>query len=323
LYIERFTSFFPKQCLQGKSVGLYEHSSVSRDLLKTILTQLGATVTSLGRTDQFISVDTEAIRPEDVILAKQWVAEHQFDCIISTDGDGDRPLISDEHGNWLRGDIAGVLCAQYLNAEVVVTPVSSNSAVEKSALFKQVIRTRIGSPYVITAMESAELGEHRPIIGYEANGGVLQGSDITLNDRLLTALPTRDAAIVPLSILMLAKQQSLTVSELLKTLPARFTFSDRLKAFPTELSQQRLAAFLTADQNENFSKVQAQFAFAGLVLSIDDTDGIRITFDTQEVIHLRPSGNAPELRCYTEAADEERAQQLNQQAIEVMNSWRA
>ncbi len=323
LYIERFTNFFPEQCLQGMQIGLYEHSSVSRDVLKTILTTLGATVTSLARSDQFISVDTEAIRPEDVILAKQWAAEYQFDCIISTDGDGDRPLISDEHGNWLRGDIAGVLCAQYLNAKVVVTPVSSNSAVEKSALFEQVIRTRIGSPYVITAMDNAADGGHRQIIGYEANGGVLQGSDITLNDRLLTALPTRDAAIVPLSILMLAKQQSLTVSELLKTLPARFTFSDRLKAFPTELSQQRLAVFLTADQSENFSKVQAQFSFAGQVLSIDDTDGIRITFDTQEVIHLRPSGNAPELRCYTEAADEERAQQLNQQAIEVMNSWRA
>ena len=37
----------------------------------------------------------------------------------------------------------------------MVTPVSSNTAVEKSAWFGQVVRTRIGSPYVIEAMQQA------------------------------------------------------------------------------------------------------------------------------------------------------------------------
>ena len=102
---------------------------MSSDCLKLILERLGASVTSLGRSDQFVSVDTEAIRPEDIQLAKDWAVEFDFDCIISTDGDGDRPLISDERGNWLRGDVAGILCASYLNADHVVTPISSNSAV--------------------------------------------------------------------------------------------------------------------------------------------------------------------------------------------------
>ncbi|MCK5872791.1 MAG: phosphomannomutase, partial [Methylococcales bacterium] len=89
-YIRRFLDFFPKNCLQGKKIGLYEHSSVSRDCLKTILQQLGAEVTSLARSEQFVAVDTEAIRAEDVVLAKKWAQEYDFDCIISTDGDGDR-----------------------------------------------------------------------------------------------------------------------------------------------------------------------------------------------------------------------------------------
>jgi phosphomannomutase len=222
-YIQRFINFFPENCLAGKRIGLYEHSSVSRDCLKTILGKLGANVISLSRSDKFISVDTEAIRPEDVRFAKQWSDEYHFDCIISTDGDGDRPLISDEHGNWLRGDVAGILCGQYLEADTVVTPVSSNSAVEKSESFRKVIRTKIGSPYVIEAMQEAQQNNDnsQTIVGYEANGGFLQQTEIRQNDKTLSPLPTRDAVIVPITILLLAEKQQLPISGLLKILPQR------------------------------------------------------------------------------------------------------
>ena len=42
-----------------------------------------------------------------------------------------------------------------------------------------------------------------------------------------------------------------------------------------------------------------------------------MTFDSEEIIHLRPSGNAPELRCYTEAASGARATE----AASVPNTW--
>lgn len=321
-YIKRFVDFLPAQCLQGKHIGLYEHSSVSRDCFNTIFNKLGAKVTSLGRTDKFISVDTEAIRPEDTALAKQWAEKYDFDCIISTDGDADRPLISDEHGNWLRGDIAGILCAQYLNADVVVTPVSSNSAVEKSNNFSQVIRTRIGSPYVIEAMDNVSSESNNIVVGYEANGGFLQNTAITMHDKTLTPLATRDAAIVPLAIIMLALQKQLSIAELVTTLPQRFTYSDRLKAFPTELSSQRLSEMSSGNLELDLTNVETHFGFVGKPVSIDSTDGVRITFDHDEVVHLRPSGNAPELRCYTEADEAFRAQELNQQCMQTLNSWR-
>jgi phosphomannomutase len=43
---------------------------------------------------------------------------------------------------------------------------------------------------------------------------------------------------------------------------------------------------------------------------MDHTDGLRLTSEDGEIIHLRPSGNAPELRCYCEAASPIRARQL-------------
>lgn len=54
------------------------------------------------------------------------------------------------------------------------------------------------------------------------------------------------------------------------------------------------------------------------VESIDTTDGVRVTLANQDVIHLRPSGNAPELRCYTESFSEEKAQSLNEYCVSLI-----
>jgi phosphomannomutase len=195
LYIRRYTDFFGSSCLAGVNIGLYAHSAVGRDLTMSILESLGATVTPLGRSEEFVPVDTEAIRTEDRELAQKWAAEYGFDAIVSTDGDGDRPLISDEHGNWLRGDVAGILCAKYVQADAVVVPVSSNTALEKSGFFPTVYRTRIGSPYVIAGMQQAEADGYQRIVGYEANGGFLTQSELDLNRQILHTLPTRDSQV--------------------------------------------------------------------------------------------------------------------------------
>ncbi len=322
-YVARYLEFFPADCLAGLRVGVYQHSSVARDVFVTILSGLGAEVTALGRSDRFIPVDTEAIRPEDVELARDWAADGRFDALVSADGDGDRPLVADEQGTWLRGDVAGILCARELGARGVVTPVSSNTAVERSGWFEAVLRTRIGSPYVIAGMQSLSAEGIAPVVGYEANGGFLTDSDIDRDGRRLPALPTRDALIVAVSILAAARRRGLPVSALGAELPARVTYSDRIKDFPTELSEERLAAFRSDDDAANRSALTAVFGAAfGDVASVDHTDGVRVTFSSGEIAHLRPSGNAPELRAYTEADGFERARDMNRICLDILRGWR-
>ncbi len=303
-YVTRYTSFFGAGALAGAKVALYEHSSVARDVLRTILEALGAQVLSLGRTDTFVPIDTEAVRPEDTAQALAWAAEHNFDAILSTDGDADRPLIGDEHGNWMRGDVVGILCAQFLKADVVVTPVSSNTALEQSGSFQHVARTRIGSPYVIAGMQAASAGA--TVVGYEANGGFLLGTDIQGGQAVLTALPTRDAVLPMLALLTMSRTGGRRMSQLASTLPARFTASDRIQQVPTEASR-RLIDMLARDPDQ---AAQLMAPACGPVLTQDSTDGLRLTFESGDVVHLRPSGNAPELRCYAEAATQARAQEL-------------
>jgi phosphomannomutase len=316
-YLARYLDFFPSQCLSGKRVLVYEHSSVAAGAMTEVFAGLGADVVRRGYSETFVPVDTEAVRPEDETLARDWAADERFDLLVSADGDGDRPLVGDEHGSWLRGDVAGVLTAHFLDAEAVVTPVSSNTVVEKSGWFERVLRTRIGSPYVIEGMQELLEKGYGRVVGYEANGGFLTMSHIEREGRCLDALPTRDAMIVALSVLLLASRQGVPVSQLSDLLPARYTASERLKNFPSELSQRRIAE-LAGDA----PAVATAFPMLGEPAAQDHTDGLRLTFPNQEVVHLRPSGNAPELRCYTEADSPERARALNRDCLEIMAGWR-
>lgn len=306
-YVERYTRFFGPDSLAGKRIALYEHSSVARDVLRTILERLGAEVLSLGRTDTFVPIDTEAVRQEDIDQGRAWAVEHGFDAILSTDGDADRPLIGDERGNWMRGDVVGILCAQYLQAHTVVTPVSSNTAVEQSGSFQQVTRTRIGSPFVIAGMQAAASAPNAGVVvGYEANGGFLLGSDVGNDRAVLTALPTRDAVLPMLALLNLSMQAGGPLSALTAGLPQRFTASDRIQEVPTAASR-ALIRTLAGDPGQSAAWMAPQ---SGPVTGQDATDGLRLTFANGDVVHLRPSGNAPELRCYAEAGTQERAQEL-------------
>lgn len=315
-YLNRYLNYFSPNVFAGMRLGFYQHSSVARDLLTELLQKLGAEVIPLGRTNEFVPLDTEAVAPADVVRAKDWAKEHAFDAIFSTDGDADRPLIGDENGQWMRGDIVGLLCAQYLQAQAVATPVSCNTSVEQCGSFVQIKRTRIGSPYVIEAMEQLALVGANSIVGFEANGGFLLGSPLLQNGQELAPLKTRDATLPILAILAMAKAKQCKVSELTKHLPARFTSSDRLQAFPTQKSRELLQKFAESSAQLN----TLLKPLGGVSQQLDQTDGLRITLDNGEIVHFRPSGNAPELRCYAEADSQARADELVSCALAKINN---
>jgi phosphomannomutase len=307
-YIDRYLRFFPPACLAGMRVGFYQHSSVARDLLGDIVQALCAEVIALGRTNEFVPIDTEAVSEMDILQGREWASSHGFDGIFSTDGDADRPLIGDEAGNWLRGDIVGTLCALYLQAGAVVTPMSSNTALEKCGAFGRVLRTRIGSPYVIEGMEKLLAAGELNVVGFEANGGFLLGSSVPAlraGGEALAPLPTRDAVLPILALLAMARQRGVRLSELAGDLPARFTASARLQDFAAEASRDLLRRL--AGSNAALGELWgSEFARPA---GIDQTDGLRITLENGDIVHLRPSGNAPELRCYTEADSPQRAEE--------------
>jgi phosphomannomutase len=99
---------------------------------------------------------------------------------------------------------------------------------------------------------------------------------------------------------------------LVKALPQRFTHSDRIQNFATEKSQ---AIIAKGKQDPALLLTQLGFDNAE-IKNVDETDGLRVTLEDGRIVHLRPSGNAPELRCYAEADNYDDASECVTRSLE-------
>jgi len=287
------------------------------------------------------------------VLHDETAARHgRFDAIVSTDGDSDRPLIlgvDEGRVRFFGGDLIGMVTAHYLGADAVAVPISCNDAIDRGALKDITLpKTKIGSPFVIARMEQA-LGKHA-VCGFEANGGFLTGSDIKRKGKTLAALPTRDALLPILAVLYAAKEQEVSLSQLFGRLPKRYSRAALIKQFPRPVSVKIVERFSPVDaritevlfnadgvllldaEGKVLAGLDAEIAAvqtiaAGLagfftpasgftaIAKLNYVDGVRIYFSNGDVAHLRPSGNADELRIYAVSDSQARADAIAKQAI--------
>jgi len=310
-YVQRYIDAFGPTALAGLRIGVYQHSSVARDVMGQVLQGLGAQTVPLARSDTFVPVDTEAVDPGTRDKLAAWCRDHALDALVSTDGDADRPMVIDSTGRLVPGDVLGPLTANFLAAEVICTPVSSNTLVDVMGVFERIDRTKIGSPHVIAAMEEAA---DRRVVGYEANGGFLLGFHAQGPAGPLSPLMTRDSFLPMIAPLAQARAKGTGLAALVATLPPRFTAADRVTDIPTESARaflQKLTDCATA--RASFFNVPAPER------DIDLTDGLRVTFEDDTVLHLRPSGNAPEFRCYAEAPEAAQAEVLMRATLQAVS----
>ncbi|WP_106745777.1 phosphomannomutase [Yoonia maritima] len=302
-YTRRYIRAFGNSALSGLRLGVYRHSSVARDTMETILKALGAKIIPLAHSDIFIPVDTEAVDIQTRTQLTKWCRDHALDAVVSTDGDADRPMLTDATGKVVLGDVLGVLTARVLKAKAVVTPVSSNDMVRRLSDFDAVHLSRIGSPFVIAGMDAIH-HDHPNVVGFEPNGGFLLGFEALIKGPL-PPLITRDSMLPIIAPLYAAKSSKQSLSQLVADLPPCFTAADRIQ----NINRTKAVTFLSRLVEKNPERT-AFFRPFGQIESIDLTDGFRANLATGDVIHLRPSGNAPEFRIYTQSDSETRAQEV-------------
>ena len=283
-------------------------------------------------------------------LADEASAAHgPVDAVVSLDGDSDRPLVLGVENGAVRffgGDLLGMVVAEYLGADAVVVPISCNDAIDRGNLKARLEpKTKIGSPFVIAGMEKAIAKGKKAVCGWEANGGFLVGSSIEKDGNTLSPLPTRDAFLPILSILFAAKDAGVSIPQLFDRLPKRYSKAALLKDFPRPISQKIVGAYspsnsaiqevkfdggsvtaidaahdpvaLTAGESSSLLGVREKLSTFftpdhgfGTIERINYIDGVRIYFDNGDVAHIRPSGNADELRIYAVADSQKRAEEI-------------
>lgn len=251
---------------------------------------------------------------------------------------------------FIPGDLLGTLVADVLGADSVSIPISANPAVHEFFAQKGITtrKTRIGSPFVIEAMREATASGCSRVVSWEANGGFLVGSDLEWNGNKLPALPTRDAILPILCVLYAARKHQCSLSQLLDQLPRWFGRADLIDNFERERSAKVVDYFRLPDENsvwirfgdhavelldsqeqvtrtldtadslgEDLSRrkqrLESHFSARkgfGTIRRINCQDGVRCFFDNDEIAHIRPSGNAPQLRIYAQARTQERADRI-------------
>ncbi len=360
-YLNRYLAVMPAAALAGLRVVFVQHSAVGRELLPQLLRELGAEVIAVGRSETFVPVDTEALSAA-MLQQFQALADEAaavagpLDAVVSTDGDSDRPLVlaPDETGrlHFVNGDLLGLLVAGYLNADAVAVPISVNDAIDRQLAGRGVclLKTRIGSPHVIAAMQQLVQGGARRVVGWEANGGFMTGTPIEWRGRELTALPTRDACLPIVAALHLIVLNRKPLIDLVRALPGRHGAAGLIDRVPVETSR-RLVEFLcpvpariiraervnqgwtvateagptSAGMDElsalqlAVERIEQRFTAAqgfGALVGFNRLDGLRLSFANGDIAHLRPSGNAPQLRLYAVADSPDRAAAILTQGLE-------
>src|SRR5215510_967442 len=334
-YVRRYLTCFNRGGLSGLRVLVYQHSAVGRDILSQILRELGAEVATAGRSDTFVSIDTENITDEQLDRLEEFAVGAEafggpLHAIVSTDGDSDRPLVTavlpaaevrpgGRRVRFLPGDLIGIVVAEYLRADGASVPISANDAVERHLGERGVVleKTKIGSPYVISALdELRRAGTRARIVGWEANGGFLTGSDIALTAGTLTALPTRFGCAglldnVPVDVSQAILAHLIPPGDVIEVEfngDGRVFDRSRPGAAPTPLPEPATADW----QQLNATLLRFFTPALGFddVVRINVLDGIRVYFRNGDVAHIRPSGNAPQLRIYANSDSQVRADQI-------------
>lgn len=212
------------------------------------------------------------------------VIKEKADFGLGFDTDGDRVVFIDEKGNFIPGDYSGALVAKNSPGEAVVTPINTSQVVER--IGKKVIRTKVGSPYVVEAMK-----KHNASFGFEANGGGIS-SEIMMS---------RDGGSITIKILNLMKKTGKSLGQLVSELPKFYIYRTKVDC-PWEKDEKVL------------ERVKKEYKG----IKTEEIDGLKIWVDNSTWILFRASQNAPEFRVFAESKTEKQARKLGEDGIKLV-----
>jgi phosphoglucosamine mutase len=206
-YIEFAKRTLPKNIdLGGLRVVIDCANGAAYKVAPVALWELGAEVFPIGvEPDGYNINDKVGSTAPEALRAK--VKEVRADIGIALDGDADRVIIVDEHGEVVDGDQLMAVIAQSwhsrgtLKANGIVATVMSNLGLERylTTLGLDLNRTQVGDRYVLEAMRA-----HGFNVGGEQSGHIILSDYTTTGDGLVAAL----------QLLSVVKEAGLRVSEI-------------------------------------------------------------------------------------------------------------
>ncbi|MBS1820386.1 MAG: phosphoglucosamine mutase, partial [Acidobacteria bacterium] len=190
-YIRFLLAAVPNLSLDNRRIVIDCANGAASAVAPELFAQIGGgevIITHASPDGRNINEHSGALHPEIVAAA---VRHHNAAMGITFDGDADRALFADEHGNVVNGDAVLLLAARDLqsrglltNSTVVATTMSNmglEAALKRSGI--QMLRAAVGDKYVLERMLATNAA-----LGGEQSGHIIFSGRSTTGDGLLTAL---------------------------------------------------------------------------------------------------------------------------------------
>jgi phosphoglucosamine mutase len=190
-YIEAAKATFPRGLrLDDLKIVIDCANGAAYRVAPTVLWELGATVIPVGVAPDGFNINRGCGSTQPEYLCAQ-VVEHGAHLGLALDGDADRLLISDEHGELIDGDQILALIAQSwaradrLGGAGIAATVMSNLGLERFLAEQGLAleRTAVGDRYVVERMRAKGMN-----VGGEQSGHVILSDFATTGDGLVAAL---------------------------------------------------------------------------------------------------------------------------------------
>ncbi len=275
----------PTRSYKNWKVGLDCSNGSSSSIAKSVFDALGAKTYVINNTPDGTNINNEC-GSTHIEYLQRYVKENHLDVGFAYDGDADRCIAVDEHGNVINGDLILYVCGKYLkekgqlNGDTIVTTVMSNIGLYK-ACDREGIRyeqTAVGDKYVCENMQANGYS-----LGGEQSGHIIFSRYASTGDGILTSL----------MIMEVLTRQKTTLG----------TLAGEVKIYPQLLKNVRVADKKTARENP---AMQAEVAKVAEALGADGR------------ILVRESGTEPLIRVMVEAADDSLCEKYVDQVIDVM-----
>lgn len=190
-YITQLKYAFPGELkLDGLKVVVDCAHGAAYKVAPAVLRELGAEVITVGVSPDGLNINDHcgAVHPERMCAA---VREHGADLGVALDGDADRAVFSDRHGQLVDGDAILAICARELHSRgalrggAVVATIMSNLGLARCLrdLGIELVRTPVGDRYVVEQMRSGGFN-----LGGEQSGHLVFLDHGTTGDGVVAAL---------------------------------------------------------------------------------------------------------------------------------------
>ncbi len=277
----------PTRSFKNMRVGLDCSNGSASSIAKSVFDALGAKTYVIHNDPDGTNINQDC-GSTHIEALQAFVKEKGLDVGFAYDGDADRCLAVDEHGNVVDGDLILYICGKYmkeigqLKDDMIVTTIMSNIGLYKACdrIGLNYQKTKVGDKYVFENMM-----ENGYRLGGEQSGHIIFSKHATTGDGILTSLKIMEV--------LLEKKTTLAA------------LASEVKIYPQLLQNLRVT-----DKKAVLEHPEVRAA----IQKVEEALG------TDGRILVRESGTEPVLRVMVEATTQELCETYVSQVIDTMKS---